>query len=137
MQGRTSRTSPTEAEPLLALIVDDEEAIAETLADFLAEFGFTTLIAANGEQALELAHQRWPALLLTDLMMPRLNGIDLIAALRAESTARKIKPPFIVLLTAAGKRAAERTGADAVILKPFELEQIEQVVRQLSKPPDS
>ena len=133
MAGRELQSSATKMEPLLVLIVDDEEAIAETLADFLADFGYTAVIASNGEQALNMARQHWPRLLLTDLMMPHLNGIDLITALRSEAAAKKIDPPFIVLLTAAGRRAAERTGADVVILKPFELEQIEQVLQQLPK----
>ncbi|HEY7358582.1 MAG TPA: response regulator [Ktedonobacterales bacterium] len=128
MRGRKPSNQAANAETPLALIVDDEEAIAETLADFLSELGYKTLMAANGEEALALTRQRWPALVFTDLMMPHMNGVELIAALRAEAADRKIKPPFIVLLTAASRRAAERTGADAVILKPFELEQIEQIV---------
>jgi CheY-like chemotaxis protein len=133
MRGRKPSNQAASAEPPLALIVDDEEAIAETLADFLSELGYRTLMAANGEEALALTRQRWPALVFTDLMMPIMDGIELIAALRAEATDRKVRPPFIILLTAAGRRAAERTGADVVILKPFELEQIEQVLDGLAR----
>jgi CheY-like chemotaxis protein len=128
MQGNEPANKSANTTSPLALVVDDEAIIAETLAEFLAEFGYATLVAANGKEALALARQRWPALVFTDLMMPHLNGIELIAALRAEAAARRFNPPFIVLLTAAGKRAAERTGADMVLLKPFELEQIEQLL---------
>src|SRR5579885_3681230 len=105
MPDRESAHKPANVGLRLVLIVDDEAAIAETLAEFLNELGYTTLMAANGEEALALARQRWPTLVFTDLMMPHINGIELIATLRAEAAARKIKPPFIVLLTAAGKRA--------------------------------
>jgi two-component system phosphate regulon response regulator PhoB len=133
MQGNEPSSKAANTRSSLALVVDDEAAIAETLAEFLAELGYTTLVAANGEEALTLARQRWPRLVFTDLMMPHVNGVELIAALHAEAEARHITPPFIVLLTAAGKRAAERTGADRVILKPFELEQIEQVLDGLPR----
>lgn len=123
----------TKAGSTLILIVDDEAAIAETLADFMLELGYTTLVASNGEQALNLARLRWPALVFTDLMMPYLNGADFIAALREEAKTRQIKPPFTVLLTAAGKRAIEHTNADVIIPKPFELDQIEQVVDKFFK----
>jgi CheY-like chemotaxis protein len=133
MQVGESPTDVPKPEPTLILIVDDEAAIAETLAEFMLELGYPTLIASNGEQALTLARLRWPALVFTDLMMPYLNGIEFIAALRAEAAARKVTPPFTVLLTAAGKRAIKQTDADAIVLKPFELEQIEQVVNQCFK----
>ena len=115
----------------MILIVDDEESIAETLADFVAELGYTALIAANGRQALDLARERWPALVMTDLMMPVLNGAELIKALRAEAAARQRVPPRVLLLTAARTQAVKGITADAIILKPFELDHLERVVRRL------
>ena len=71
------------AEPILILIVDDEEPIIDMLATFVADLGYTPLVAQNGQQALDLARDCGPALIITDLMMPVMNGADLIVALRA------------------------------------------------------
>jgi two-component system, chemotaxis family, chemotaxis protein CheY len=120
-----------ETEPVLILIVDDEEPIVEMLAAFVEDLGYTPLVAQNGQQALELARERWPALIITDLMMPMLNGADLIMALRAEAAAHGRASPPIVLLTAGSARAARELEAEALLLKPFDLDQLERVIHRL------
>ncbi len=124
-------TSPEATEPVLILIADDEAPIVEMLAAFVEDLGYTPLLAQNGQQALELARERWPALLITDLMMPMLNGADLIKALRAEAAAHERPTPPIVLLTAGSARAASQLQVDALLIKPFDLDQLEQVIRNL------
>jgi DNA-binding response OmpR family regulator len=129
----TSKESipPSAREPILILIADDEEPILEMLALFVRELGYTPLVAQNGLQALELARKRWPALVITDLMMPILNGTDLILALRAEAAALQRASPPIVMLTAGSSRAAIQLQVDALVLKPFDLAKLEQVIRRL------
>ena len=116
MTSKEPITSPVKTEPVLILIADDEEPIVEMLAAFVEDLGFTPLVAQNGQQALELARERWPALIITDLMMPMLNGADLIKALRTEAAAHGRVSPPVVLLTAGSARAARGdgpgTGAD-------------------------
>ena len=119
------------AEPILILIVDDEESIVELLATFVTDQGYTPLVAQNGQQALDLAREHGPALIITDLMMPVINGADLIVALRAEAAAQGRSAPPIVLLTAGSRRAASQLSVEAVLLKPFDLTQLEQVIRRL------
>ena len=101
-EGRVIMREPARGtkEPPLILIVDDEISIAETLAEFVMELGYTPLVAYNGQQALSLARERWPALVLTDLMMPLLNGAGLIRALRTEAEAGERAFPYVVLLSA-------------------------------------
>src|SRR5262249_12714208 len=123
--------TPPERGPALVLIADDEAAIAEALEEFVTELGYQTLVAGNGKQALDLARLHQPALLLTDMMMPHLNGAGLIAALREESVARKIRRPAIILITAVDGHAARTAGADIVVKKPFELDDLEQAIRRL------
>jgi two-component system, OmpR family, response regulator VicR len=94
-----------ESRPLV-LIVEDEEPIAQALAYVVVDAGYRTLIATDGKAALALELTHRPALIITDLMMPRMNGRDLIAALRA--TDDHATPP-VVLMTAAG--ALRRTSA--------------------------
>lgn len=115
----------------LILVVDDEAAIAETLADLVSDLGYTALVAYNGQQALALARERWPSLVITDLMMPVFDGARLINALHAEASSRNIPSPPIVLLTAVGTRAINGLHVEAVLAKPFDLNKLEQLIHRL------
>jgi CheY-like chemotaxis protein len=66
-------------------------------------------------------------------MMPVMNGAELILALRAEASAQGRSSPPIVLLTAGSKRAASQLPVEALLLKPFDLSQLEEVIRRLLK----
>ena len=131
MTSRNPVDSAAQAEPVLILIADDEEPIVEMLAAFVEDLGHTPLLAQNGQQALALAREHWPALIITDLMMPMLSGAELVQSLRAEAAARGRAAPPIVLLTAGSARAASQLQVDALVLKPFDLDQLEQVIRRL------
>ncbi len=130
MTSKDSAT-PLAAEQILILIADDEEPIVEMLATFVTDLGYKPLVAQNGQEALDLARQHEPALIITDLMMPKMNGADLILALRAEADAQGRVCPPIVLLTAGSKKAASQLPVEALLLKPFDLSQLERVIRRL------
>lgn len=124
-------------EPFLVLIAEDEEPIAEALAFLVEDCGYTPLLASNGRQALELARARHPALVITDLMMPYLDGDELIRALRADAAVDQHAPPATILLSAAGLRRMKAAGADAILPKPFDLGELEKLLRRfLGSPPD-
>ena len=129
----TSKDAVTakEADEILILIADDEEPIVEMLATFVADLGYTPLVAQNGQEALDLARQHEPALIITDLMMPIMIGADLILVLRREAEAQGRASSPIVLLTAGSRRAASKLPVEAVLLKPFDLSQLERVIRRL------
>ena len=112
------------------LIVDDEQPIREFLAQFLADLGHRTMQAINGAHALELVGEEQPDLVISDLMMPILTGAELCRQLKSPLNARIIP---VILMSAAGARGAEGAGADAFISKPFDLEDIQALVRRLSK----
>lgn len=117
------------------LIVDDEVAIAEVLAEFVSDLGYTPLMAQNGQEALDLARQQWPALVMTDVMMPVMNGKELVRALRAEASTQRRAVPPIILLTAAGKHIIADLHVDAIITKPFELDELERLLQRFLGPP--
>ncbi|HEY7780533.1 MAG TPA: response regulator [Ktedonobacterales bacterium] len=121
-------------EPYLVLIVEDEEPIAEAVAYVVQARGYTPLVAVDGQQALHLTRERWPALVITDLMMPRLDGVELIAALRADAAANHHVPPPVIVTTAAGMRRAEAAGADAILRKPFDLVDLEDLLHRFLGP---
>jgi two-component system, chemotaxis family, chemotaxis protein CheY len=131
MMSTGSVASVATAEPILILIVDDEESIVELLAIFVADLGYSPLVAQNGQQALDLAREHGPALIITDMMMPVMNGVDLILALRAEAAAQGRSAPPIVLLTAGSTRVASQLPVEALLLKPLDLAQLELVIRRL------
>lgn len=118
----------------LVLIAEDEEPIAYALADLIEEVGYQTLIAQHGERALELARKHHPALIITDLMMPYLNGREVIASLRAQKVTPEHPIPPIILMSAAGQTHTRDAGADAVLNKPFDLEEIETLLHQFLPP---
>lgn len=64
------------------LIVDDEEEIRLLLQEFLEKNGFTVLTAADGQQALKLAGEQLPDLVITDLLLPKEHGIDVMQAIK-------------------------------------------------------
>ena len=115
---------------ILVLIAEDEEPIAELLAYVVQDAGYTPLVAFHGRQALELTRERWPALLIADLMMPYLSGADLIAALTAEAAASDRARPPAILVTGAGPRQARATGADAVLYKPFQVADLDALLHR-------
>lgn len=114
------------ADGALVLIAEDEPTIALVLSEVIQDLGYTPLVARNGLQALALARERRPALVITDLMMPELDGAGLIAALRAEPGARI---PTI-LVTAVGTERSHKAGADAVLTKPFDIAALEALLAQ-------
>ena len=122
-------------EPYLVLIVDDEAPIAESLAFIVGDAGYTPLVATQGNEALALTHDRWPALVFTDLMMPQMNGTKFIATLRGMAASDGHAMPSIVLMTAAGPKPAETAGADLILHKPFELLEVEALLQRFLGPP--
>lgn len=119
-----------ERQPAFVLIVEDEQPIAEALSFIVQDAGYAAVIASNGQQGLEIACARRPALIFTDLMMPRMDGTALFAALRADAAHDSATPPPIVVMTAAGFEHAQKAGADAVLAKPFDIRDVERLLRR-------
>lgn len=104
------------------LIVEDNHEISDMLAAFLTENGYITECAYNGRDALSLLRNKEYTLILMDLMLPYINGEDLIAELRKKSIT-----PVICLSARSGMETrleVLRMGADDYILKPFDLNEV-------------
>jgi len=104
-----------------ALVVDDSMLIRHTVCRFLEERGFTVESATNGVQALELLNGMQPDIIITDMQMPKMDGPQLIDALKAKPATANI--PIVIL---AGKQTggdhAGETRADFVIFKDIDIE---------------
>jgi CheY-like chemotaxis protein len=110
--------APGQATPTV-LVVDDDPAMVESLAMLLEDYGFCVLTAANGVRALEVFRERSPSVVVTDIMMPELDGIGVILQMRRECPDVKI-----IALSGGGRvvksdylTAAEELGADAALEK--------------------
>lgn len=128
LQNRELVPPPATPPPLLVLIVEDEEPIADAIAIVVAEAGYTALVATHGKQAVEYMHTQRPALVITDLMMPQMDGLELIHWLHADAHTHGYPPPPIILMTAAGMRKAQDAGADMVLRKPFDLDELDALL---------
>jgi CheY-like chemotaxis protein len=99
------------------LIVDDEFGLAEMLRDMLAELEYDVALAINGRLALEVLGERRIDLVLTDMMMPLMDGAELAAAMRTSEAHRRIP---IVMMTSLPTVTPQQGGLfDAVLRKPF------------------
>jgi two-component system, sensor histidine kinase and response regulator len=122
-------------DPALVLIVEDEEPIADAIAYLVEDHGYIPLRASNGREALELARARRPRLIITDLMMPVMDGAQLIAALRDEAASDGASATPVILTTAGGFHRAEEAGADAILRKPFDITDVEDLLDRFLGPP--
>src|SRR5581483_5568104 len=99
------------------LVVDDERQIAEIARDYLQHAGYAVITATDGAMALDLARTRQPDLVVLDLALPRVDGLDVARALRRESDIP------IIMLTARVEESDRllvlEIGADDYITKPF------------------
>lgn len=107
------------------LIVDDEEPILDIVSEVVEEMGHHVQRAMNGREALAVVRASPPDLILTDVMMPYVNGVDLCRAIKEDSATSHI---IVLLMSAVPVDARRDIGADGFIHKPFSLEDIETAV---------
>jgi len=104
------------------LIVDDEFGLAEMLRDMLCELDYDVALAINGQLALEVLGERRIDLVLTDMMMPLMDGAELAAAMRNSEAHQRIP---IVMMTSLPTVVPQHDHLfDAVLRKPFTPEQL-------------
>jgi len=121
---------PPYAGRMHVVVVDDEERLVELITRYLEEVGFETTRCHNGRQALEAAHELHADVMVLDLMLPGMSGIEVCQTLRREG----IDLP-ILMLTARGavpeRVAGLEAGADDYLVKPFALQELLARVRAL------
>ena len=112
----------SEGRALLVLVVDDEPAQRAMLTYNIESHGYRTVTAADGEEALMLADEQHPDIILLDWMLPRLSGIEVCRQLKARAATREIP----VIMVSARTEEEDRvrgleTGADDYIVKPYSI----------------
>ena len=99
------------------LIVDDEFGLAEMLREMLREFGYEVTLAINGKLALEILREGGVDLVLTDMMMPVMDGAELATAMRSDEQHRAT--PIIMMTSLPTASSQPDRLFDAVLRKPF------------------
>jgi two-component system, OmpR family, response regulator ResD len=138
MSGRQNQLMETATRGSV-LVVDDEPTIAEVVARYLERAGYRTAIAHDGAEALACADRAPPDLVVLDLMLPGVDGLEVLRRLR-EGPA----PPGVILLTAKGEESDRviglRQGADDYVVKPFSpvelVARVDAVLRRVERPAD-
>ena len=114
------------------LVADDESHILHVVSLKLRNAGYRVLTAHDGQEALELAHQEMPDLIITDYHMPQLSGLELCSRLKADPKTRHIPA---IMLTARGYHLepadTERSGILRMLSKPFSPRQLLSTVNEV------
>ena len=113
------------------LLIEDNSDIRENTTELLELGGYKVISAANGQHGLELARTNLPDIILSDVMMPYLNGHELFDALKKDTTTRDI--PFVFLTSSVERRDVQSAfdkGANGYIYKPFDQEDLFQTIER-------
>jgi two-component system phosphate regulon response regulator PhoB len=112
------------------LVVEDEDALATLLQYNLVKEGYDVAVAGDGEEALLLADERLPDLVVLDWMLPKVSGIEVCRRLRSRPETRNVP---IIILTARGEETDRirglDTGADDYVVKPFSMTELTARIR--------
>lgn len=111
------------------LVADDEQGIVEMLTMVLEDQGYEVLNAFDGEEAVRQAMEHHPDVIVLDVIMPKLDGIE---ASRQIKTSPQTNDIPVILTSIELNPDRKRAQADAFLLKPFDLDQLLQLVRDLA-----
>jgi len=114
------------------LLVDDEPGVREAVKEYLTEFGFTVQVASNANDAWQMLQQNTPELVISDVMMPKVDGYQFLQQLRDDP---RFKALPVVFLTARGMTSDRiqgyQAGCDAYLPKPFDPDELVAIVKNL------
>ncbi len=118
--------------PLTILVVDDDLGTRLSISDYLELSGYSVITADDGQEALAMVEEYHPDLMVTDIVMPRMNGYELVRRVRQQPGFRLLP---VILLTARTKTQERilgyQSGCDLYLPKPFELEELAAAIRNL------
>jgi CheY-like chemotaxis protein len=117
-----------------ALVIEDNVDIRENTTEILELTGYTVITATNGKEGVVLATNSHPDVILCDILMPKMNGYDVIKQLKTNSITAKI--PFIYLTASAEKnemKMAMDMGANGYVSKPFDIRELMEAIDKALK----
>jgi CheY-like chemotaxis protein len=114
------------------LVIDDETIVGKILGYAFDAAGHETLVAETGVEGIKIARTEQPDVIVLDLMMPAVNGYDVLEVLRDDASTKDL--PILILTAVTMARERERClseGADAVMIKPFDPLDVAEAVDNL------
>ncbi len=117
---------------LIALVVDDSLSARRSLAEFVADIGYDVLMARDGIEAIEVIENKKPNIILVDLEMPRMNGLEMTSHLRSKSDTKDI--PIIMITSRSTEKhrdMADSAGVNAYLTKPFSEDELLENIQNL------
>ncbi|MGZ8630981.1 MAG: response regulator transcription factor [Actinomycetota bacterium] len=122
----------------LVLVIDDESVVATILTYAFEAMGHETIAAEGGDSGIDIARTEHPDAIVLDLMMPAVNGLDVLDTLRHDDATRDV--PILVLTAVTMSREhllCVSAGANKVMTKPFDPRDVAQEVERLLSPETS
>ena len=114
------------------MIAEDNDLVRNTVTDYLLAQGCLVIPAQNGTEAIELTRERRPDVILMDIQMPVMDGIEAIRRIRDEKDSRAVAIIAVTALAMAGDRErCLNAGADFYMTKPFRLDSLRDVILSL------
>ena len=117
VMGTAAAPNPTDARPVRVLIVERDKHLRELESHFLGAAGYSVEFADDGQAALARARETMPAIVVTEILVPKLDGFALCRQLKADEKTRQIAV-LVFSFLASSVRASE-AGADAFLMKPL------------------
>lgn len=114
---------------MLILVVEKDPHVRELEAHFLSQAGYSVEFVSDGQSALEQAQQLLPDIVITEILVPKLDGLALCRKLKATPQTRHISILIFSILAASGR--AQEAGADAFLMKPLAEHRLITTVRGL------
>ena len=115
------------------LIVEDEFAVADTLSEFLTDAGYKTVAAVDGKEGLARLAESHPDLVLLDVMMPIVDGLEMLRTMRAQKDSQATP----VILMTASPRPDKSTGFTDFVAKPFTIDTLMAKIARIIGAPDT
>src|SRR3972149_19594 len=117
------------------LLVDDDEAYCTIMRELLLRHDFQVRVAGTAEEALRLMRQERPDIILTDIMMPEVDGLTLIRRIRSNPIGAGIPTVVVSALVLERERTPPpQAGADAFLAKPFSFSELRTTIRHVLTP---
>jgi len=128
----TSEISPVVKQFPLILLAEDNEANISTFSGYLGAKGYRIVVAKNAQEAIDLAKAHQPELILMDIQLPGMDGLEAIEQIRLESNLSNIPIIALTALAMTGDRTKDQeTGINAYLTKPVKLKQLTTTIQQL------
>jgi DNA-binding response OmpR family regulator len=123
--------------PLKILIVEDNQDTRELLHFYFTNAGYSVPTAIDGQEGLYMAKTENPDLIISDVSMPNINGIEMVRQIRADSTIAHIPIIMFTAIDSSMEGILSKAGANIVLRKPFDFDELQKVARSLLGQPNS